>query len=150
MGYKQQWKVQGSATKPYTVSLTDEGEWKCSCPRWIFHREVCRHIQDVQGGGYPPVNTPKPRISLAMCSKPHLSNDGKEAFIPLVKIGDTNMEATISKFLLDNGFNIAEVREIRRLPKKWTAEAIREHVRRHGESVYEVEKPNQRKCERRA
>ena len=31
--------------KYYTVAKTDEGEWGCSCPRWIYHREKCKHIR---------------------------------------------------------------------------------------------------------
>ena len=34
--------------KYYTVAKTDEGEWGCSCPRWIYHREKCKHIRKIQ------------------------------------------------------------------------------------------------------
>jgi len=35
------------AGKYYTVAKTDEGEWGCSCPRWIYHREKCKHIRKI-------------------------------------------------------------------------------------------------------
>lgn len=46
------WSVPSSSdpTKSYTVAKTETGEWGCSCPRWIFHRKVCKHIQKIAGG----------------------------------------------------------------------------------------------------
>lgn len=34
--------------KPWIVSRKASGEWGCSCPRWIYHREPCKHIQAVE------------------------------------------------------------------------------------------------------
>lgn len=31
----------------YVVAKDRAGEWGCSCPRWKFHRENCKHIQRV-------------------------------------------------------------------------------------------------------
>ncbi len=35
-------------SKEYVVSLTQKGEWQCSCPRWtkskIYRRQDCKHI----------------------------------------------------------------------------------------------------------
>lgn len=33
----------------YTVALSDEGKWSCSCPHWVFRRpeEGCKHIERV-------------------------------------------------------------------------------------------------------
>lgn len=49
--YQQQWQVQGSAKKPYVVSLTDNGEWQCSCPAWTrtSPRKDCKHIKRIKG-----------------------------------------------------------------------------------------------------
>jgi hypothetical protein len=146
--YQKQWKVTGSSGTEYTVSLTHAGEYQCSCPRWKFRRESCKHIQDVMGGGYPPVGYLKPRIVLAMVERPMLSGKANEALIPLVRFNDPHMEATICNFLLDHGYNIGEIREIRRLPKEWTAIAIREYIRKHGEAVYPME--NKGKASRKA
>lgn len=33
----------------YIVSMGEgEGNWGCSCPRWIYRREDCKHIKAVQ------------------------------------------------------------------------------------------------------
>lgn len=45
----QQWKVQGSAKDPYTVSRGDDGTWACSCIGWVRHmpRKDCKHIKEI-------------------------------------------------------------------------------------------------------
>ncbi len=35
-------------TRTYVVSKSYTGTWGCSCPRWIFARENCKHIKQVQ------------------------------------------------------------------------------------------------------
>jgi len=44
--YVKQWRVESNSTKGkfYKVSLTDQGEYECSCPAWIFRRKQCSHI----------------------------------------------------------------------------------------------------------
>jgi hypothetical protein len=44
------WKSSGNDLTPgaYTVSLSVDGEWGCSCPRWKFKREECKHIREIQ------------------------------------------------------------------------------------------------------
>jgi hypothetical protein len=32
----------------WTVAQAKNGAWGCSCPRWKFKREHCKHIQEVQ------------------------------------------------------------------------------------------------------
>lgn len=32
----------------YVVAKDKNGEWGCSCPRWIFHRDHCKHIRAVE------------------------------------------------------------------------------------------------------
>ena len=46
--YRMQWKVQGSAAEPYTVSVTVDGFWSCSCVGWTRHmpRRDCKHIKE--------------------------------------------------------------------------------------------------------
>jgi ATP-dependent DNA ligase len=48
--YKQQWKVQGSAKDPYTVSVTFDDVWSCSCVGWTRHmpRKDCTHIKKIK------------------------------------------------------------------------------------------------------
>jgi hypothetical protein len=48
--YVQQWQIQSHSTpnKFYKVSLTENGEYQCSCPVWIFRRKQCKHIEQVK------------------------------------------------------------------------------------------------------
>jgi hypothetical protein len=50
--YLKQWKVPSSSNpdKTYTVSLTRDNEYECSCPRWTNHtpREDCKHIKAIK------------------------------------------------------------------------------------------------------
>ena len=50
----QKWKVEsysemGSSNgKPYTVSVSSEMVWGCSCPHWRFRRAECKHIREIK------------------------------------------------------------------------------------------------------
>jgi len=44
----RKWKVPGSKGNVWTVSVDRHGNYGCSCPRWIYKREQCHHIQAVQ------------------------------------------------------------------------------------------------------
>ena len=50
MEYRKQWPVQGSAKDPYTVSVTVDGAWSCSCIGWTRHmpRSDCKHIKKIK------------------------------------------------------------------------------------------------------
>jgi hypothetical protein len=59
MKWVDQWHVTSrSSGKVYTVSLADDGTWGCSCPRWIFAREDCKHIKEVKGWGVASQHQP--------------------------------------------------------------------------------------------
>ncbi len=139
----KQVKIQGSASEPYTVSLGDDGTYGCSCPVWKFRREECKHISEVKAlGGIDAMTTgkEKPDYVLANVLKPTFKEKENKLYIPLVPIGDTNWEATVCAFMLKHGYSIADLRRIRHIPKEWTAQAILDHVRIHGESCYPEEK----------
>lgn len=36
------------ADESYIVATNESEEWGCSCPRWKFHREDCKHIRSVR------------------------------------------------------------------------------------------------------
>jgi len=45
------WTVRGNSGVGHTVSVSDNGEWGCSCPAWKFKKrdakargEMCHHI----------------------------------------------------------------------------------------------------------
>lgn len=44
----QSWQMpsESRAGVEYTVSVSDDGTWGCSCPRWKFKRVECHHIQE--------------------------------------------------------------------------------------------------------
>jgi len=48
--YSHKWTIPSSSdpSKSYTVSLTDDGQYECSCPQWIYRRRECKHIQQVK------------------------------------------------------------------------------------------------------
>jgi hypothetical protein len=51
MKYVRKFLVPSSVSKfHYVVSLTSSGEWQCSCPRWKFSRERCKHIDFIAEG----------------------------------------------------------------------------------------------------
>lgn len=146
--YVKQWDVPGSNGKTWRVSLKANGEYACSCPRWIFKREECKHIEDVRGGGFPENGINKPDYVLAAVPKPLFKPATNQLFIPLVRFDAlrTDMEATICASLLKHGYSIHEIRNIRKIPSDWTVAAILDHVKKHGEAQYsdDLEEPRKR------
>lgn len=83
--------------RPYVVSLYDDGEWRCSCPAWIFkkgaERHDCKHIiavrerrdkleevprtQPATVAPRPPAQATKPAL---VVSGPAAPGTGMEAF----------------------------------------------------------------------
>jgi len=62
--YIRKWEVP-SFTNPdkiYTVSLTKNGEYQCSCPQWIFRRKECKHIKMIRERENIEIIKPKPII----------------------------------------------------------------------------------------
>lgn len=52
MKYLNQWSVPSNSnpSESYTISLTYEGEWQCSCKGWTQHvpRKDCTHIRQLK------------------------------------------------------------------------------------------------------
>ncbi len=129
----KKWTVEGSKGKVWIVSLSDQGVYGCSCPRWKFKREECHHIAEVKAGLKTEDNgctEQKPEYVLAHVCEPIL--DKGKLLIPLVAFGDTHMEATICHAMLKNGYSWAEIKEHRHLPRQWTAAAVIAHIGQHG------------------
>jgi len=58
--YVKKWDVPSSkGTKTYKVSLTNNGDYECSCPAWTTHtpRKDCKHINGVRNGEYDGNNS---------------------------------------------------------------------------------------------
>jgi len=140
MQWIKKWKVlRSSGDGFWTVSLSDEGTWGCSCPVWKFRRQECHHIKLVKnGGGAPEEEVRKPDYVLAQVNKPVFDRGNKRLFVPLVGIPDTcMMEATICYYMFKYGYSMREIRQIRQhIPSSWTVKAIMLHVETHGEAEY--------------
>ena len=52
MEYLNQWTVPSDSnpSDSYTVSLTYDGKWQCSCKGWTMHvpRKDCKHIRRIK------------------------------------------------------------------------------------------------------
>ncbi len=40
--------MSSDLNRTYIVARHADGHWACSCPRWKFKRETCKHIMHVQ------------------------------------------------------------------------------------------------------
>ncbi len=45
-GWSDYWSVTSDSNpdRSYIVAKHVKNGWGCSCPRWIYHREECKHI----------------------------------------------------------------------------------------------------------
>jgi len=123
----------------WVVAIDKDGNYGCSCPVWKFKRQECHHIKLVkQGGGDIMEPAKRPEYVLAAVNKPVLDEKNNRLLCPLVAIGaeGVDMEATICFYLMKYGYSMGEVRDLRHIPKEWSARAIMAHVERHGEAEY--------------
>lgn len=138
----KRWEVPKSTDNgTWIVAIDKEGNYGCSCPVWKFKRQECHHIKQVKlGYGTEKARAERPQYILASVLKPIYKAEENELWIPLVAIGDPHMmEATICFYLLKYGYSIGEIREMRHIPRDWTASAIMSHVERHGEKLKQRE-----------
>jgi hypothetical protein len=138
--YRRQWVVPSDSDpdKTYKVSLTHEYEFQCSCPRWIFKREICKHIQDVIAGvyEYPERLRPKFNITFGRVTQVELQDDRTTVLLPLRPIGDTDFLATVLYDALMLGISWKQIKDLEKAPKGWRPMGVIEHVRHHGRKVY--------------
>lgn len=138
--YLKQWVVPSDSDpdKSYKVSLTENYEMQCSCPRWIFKREICKHIQDVVGGAYnyPENLRPKFDITFGRVTQVELQDDRTTVLLPLRPIGDTDFLATILYDAMMLGISWKQIKELEKAPKEWRALQVIEHVRCYGRKIY--------------
>ena len=132
----KKWTVAGE-TQDRIVSLAESGEYGCSCPRWIFRREQCHHIQYVRDHPEFAANAPPILPECVLIGSGQPQRQGDRLLIPLVIPGNTHQEATICAFLLDQGYSMKAVRETRgHVPRKWTAAAIKAYVADRGPAEF--------------
>lgn len=134
----KKWQVPSSSGNgTYVVSLAKDGTaYGCSCPVWKFRRQECHHIKAVKNGQFKDGEIKKPEYRLAKVYTPTFDEKKNELLIPLVAFGEVNMEATICFLMLEYGYSMSEIKEIRRLPSGWTAKAIQNHIETYGKTVY--------------
>ena len=134
----KRWEVPKSTDDGnWIVAIDKDGNYGCSCPVWKFKRQECHHIKLVKTGfGTEQAREARPEYVLAKVYKP-IVQDGK-LLCPLVALGAEGvpMGATICFYLLNNGYSMGEIRELRRIPRDWTARAIMAHIERYGEAEY--------------
>jgi len=141
MKWIKKWKVDGSNGNVWTVAIDTEGNYGCSCPLWKFKRLECHHILRIkENGGREYKEKEKPKYILAKVKKPIYKKESNTLLIPLVRVGDIRMEATVCYNLLKYGYTMGEVRRLRDIPNSWTAKAIVEHIKQYGEAEYEEDK----------
>ena len=132
----RRWEVAASNGGTWIVAQDKDGEYGCSCPVWKFKRQECHHIAAIKRDPSEEITEPTFEYRLAMVDRPQ-RKDGL-LLIPLVAFGNTNQEATVCNFLLEQGWPMGEVRRQRHIPREWTAQAIRGHARAHGEAAFPV------------
>jgi hypothetical protein len=138
----KKWPVTSSdGSQEYTVSQDKDGNFGCSCPRWIFtHKETgdCKHIMEIrdklQFGGLE--GKQPPTIVLAKVREVTLKKETNEALTPLYSAGDTHMAATIVYDLLKLGCKWEDIRFYNGLAKENSRQAIVDYVEVHGRKVY--------------
>jgi len=120
------WRVPSSSIsgKYWTVARDEEGQWTCECPHWFNRmRDVggeCHHIKRVRHGFV----SRRPPIIQCEVDSPQFDKKKFELQVPLATVDDMKAEAAVIMFLLEYGYSMMEVRELRHIPKVWTQEKI--------------------------
>ena len=134
MKWIKKWIIESeSGNGKYTVSLSDENIWGCSCPVWKFRRQECKHIIRVKLNPerYKEIEDqlPKPEYVLAKVEKPEYDEKNNRLLIPLIRIEpyDVKMEAIICYTMAKYGYNWKEILEIRNLSNAWTLTKVKEY-----------------------
>ncbi len=133
MGWIKRWEVESeNGNGKYVVAIDQNGVYGCSCPQWKFRRQECKHIARIKITGGKEIR--KPEYVLAVVHKPRIKDD--KLLVPLVRIGDVHMEATIIWAMLKAGYSWGEIKEKRHLPGSWTLQAVKNYIETHGEAEY--------------
>lgn len=147
--YRKKWKVpsRSDSSKVYTVSLTEDGSYECSCPAWIFRREECPHIRLVKtqvtldGSDFGEEEI-KPLV-IVHAKVREVTKHGHELYVPLLPLPPpTHFWATICYDLNKFGLSWREIKAYYRLPDGWTREKVREYIRVHGRCIETEESLN--------
>ncbi len=124
--YRQQWKVQGSAKDPYTVSVTVDGVWSCSCVGWTRHypRQDCKHIKGKKAKDNPS-NVGIDRASAPTARSALKAGASKEEAADVARVKREEVQAKKAAKLgkMRYGFQLAHTYEPSDLSSgRWVAE----------------------------
>lgn len=128
----KKWKVPGSNGNVWTVSIDKDGNYACSCPRWIYKREQCHHIEAVKASGGEELK--EREIRFAMVREVTVKND--KILVPLCPVGDTWFSATIAYDLMKLGVPSKSIKYHNEIAKKNSFKRIREYIEAHGRRIY--------------
>lgn len=130
----KKWKVPGSNDKVWTVSIDKDGNYGCSCPRWIYKREQCHHIDVVKANGGNEIK--EREIRPAKVREVTLEDD--RILVPLCPIGDTWFQATVVYDLVVRaGVPFGKVKERHyQIARRNSFKRIRAYVEAHGRRIY--------------
>jgi len=134
--YARQWDIPSDSEegKTYKVSLTMDGELQCSCPRWVFKRELCKHIEDAVSGVYDIPLDQRPPFVLRFYNgnKVELTDDLITINVPLRVIGDVDAFATNVYDLLALGVSWIRIKELFHIPDEIRPLNVFAHIQAHG------------------
>lgn len=127
----KKWRVEGSNGNKYIVSQGEVGEFGCSCPAWKFRRMECRHIKYIKkhnprANMIETIPIKKPELRFYNIEHPEYNKKQNIIKCPLIRIEpfDLTLEVEIDVMMMENGYSLSDVREIRHLPRQWTKQAI--------------------------
>lgn len=86
--YVKKWRVQSNSdnNKFYTVSLTEDGKYECSCPAWIYRRKECSHIQFAKANPNSDIITQKDKPIVVYAKVRQVTKEGTKLLTPLVPL----------------------------------------------------------------
>lgn len=141
--YTRQWEVPSASSKTgktYIISLTHDGNYECSCPRWVFAREDCKHIEAIKDGEWDDNTVLEYEMQPGNVGQ--VTKKSETLFyIPLVPFNDDGIDllATIVYDLLQFGVPWRQIKERygkNMIPKEWKKDMVISHVQTYGRGVY--------------
>jgi len=139
--YVQKWTVPSSSNpdKSYTVSLTKEGNYECSCPTWIYRRQECHHIKQIKAApasGESVEVKPLVVVPANVCEVTKQGNEVLAPLIPLCRAETTHFLATIVYDCYKLGVPFGALKEhFNIMPHDWTLEAVQNYIKTHGRMI---------------
>lgn len=124
----------------YTVSRDTTGRYACSCPHWIYRRQVCKHIRAIQTQARTEPAHHARDLPIPTCLPANVTSvttgDDKSVLVPLIPIGHSHFLATVIVDLLIHRISFATIQRHYHLPAATTRQNYLDHVLAHGRFIY--------------